>query len=318
MFMRFIRVGILSIVSVLVAHDGANASSVSSNLAAQFSNPEPVVIRGYSGPQEDAYITPDNKYLFFDSHNDAGLPTNLYWATRTDYKTFTFRGQIQGANYSGTASLRGNYDNTQKFYFFVFGLAQLGLPSIASGRFSNGTVTNTAPIQGIKLPAPEPGTGRIMLDPAITPDGNTLYFDDWQMSTSGQPLSSQIKAATKNANGTFTILPNSAELLNNVNTTGRLVYAGVPSADNLSLYFTVCNPQVPSLEIYVATRTSTSDSFDFPQPVAAANVPLPGQPQSGVFVETGSISPDGNYFYYHRLLSSTSSQIYVLSRSAQQ
>jgi hypothetical protein len=315
MFTRLINTVMLSIALVLSARNDVHASSVSSTATSDFSISEPVVIIGYSGPEQDAFITPDNKYLFFDSHNDAGLPINLYWATRVNYKTFALQGMIQGANYPGAISLRGTYDNSENFYFFFFDVAQGVLPFVASGRFSNGTVTNAAPIEGITLPAPEPGTWRFMGDPAITPDGNTLYFTDWQTSNQGQPFSGQIKVASKNTDGTFTLLPNSSELLNNVNTTGTLVYGSAPSADNLSLYFTVCNPLVPSLEIYVATRASTTDPFGVPQPVSAADVPLPGQPSSGVFVETGSLSHDGNYFYYHRVLSPASSQIYVLSRS---
>ena len=312
MFMRSVSVVILSIFVVSVALIVPNATAGSST---NFSNPEPVVIQGYSGPEEDAYITPDNKYLFFDSHNDAGLPIHLYWATRIDYKTFSFGGQIQGLN-CPLAPLRGNYARPQNFYFFCLALAQAGQPSIASGQFSFGTVTNFAPIRGITLPPAAPGTGRLMLDGEITSDGNTLYFTDWQMTDTGQPVSGQIKVAARNADGSFTVLPNSAALLSNVNATGTVLYGSVPSTDNLSLYFTVSDPSVPCLEIYVATRTSTTAPFGLPQPVAAADVPLPGQPNPGVFVEMGSTSSDGNYLYYH-ILSSTSSQIYVLSRSAQ-
>jgi hypothetical protein len=316
MCIRLINIGILSVALTLSTRDDVRASSVSSTATTQFTSSEPVVIMGYSGPEQDAFITPDNKYLFFDSHNDAGLPINLYWAIRVNYKTFALQGMAQGANHPGAISLRGTYDKSENFYFFFFDLSQGGLPFVASGRFSNGTVTGAAPIEGITLPAPEPGTWRFMGDPAITPDGNTLYFTDWQTSNEGQPFSGQIKVASKNTNGTFTVLSNSSELLNNVNMTGSLVYESAPSADNLSLYFTVCNPLVPSLEIYVATRSSTTDPFGVPQPVSAADVPVPGQPSSGVFVETGSLSYDGNYFYYHRVLSPASSQIYVLSRSA--
>jgi len=314
MFMRSVSAVILSIFAVSVFHNGANATSGSSNPATNFSNPEPVVIQGYSGPEEDAYITPDNKYLFFDSHNDAGLPIYLYWATRIDYKTFSFGGQIQGLN-CPLAPLRGNYATPQRFYFFCLALAEAGLPSIASGQFSYGTVTNVASITGITLPPAAPGTGRLMLDPAITSDGNTLYFTDWQMTDTGQPVSGQIKVAARNANGTFTVLPNSAALLNNVNATGSVVYASEPSTDNLSLYFTVSDPSVPSLEIYVATRTSTTVPFGLAQPVAAADVVIP--PQIGVFNEMGSTSADGEYLYFHVVQSPISSQIYVLSRSAQ-
>lgn len=315
MFIRLVNIVIFSIAFVLGARNDAGAASALSTATTEFSISEPVVIMGYSGPEQDAFITPDNKYLFFDSHNDAGLPINLYWAARVNYKTFVLRGMIQGANYPGAISMRGNYDSSGKFYFFLFELEQGILPFVASGPFSNGIVSSAAPIEGITLPAPEPGTWRFMGDPSITTDGNTLYFTDWQTSNDGQPFSGQIKVAAKNTDGTFTLLPNSSELLNNVNMTGTLVYGSAPSADNLSIYFTVCNPLVPSLEIYVATRASTSDPFGVPQPVSAADVPLPGQPSSGVSVETGSLSSDGNYFYYHRVLSPSSSQIYVLSGS---
>lgn len=94
MFIRLVNIVIFSIAFVLGARNDAGAASALSTATTEFSISEPVVIMGYSGPEQDAFITPDNKYLFFDSHNDAGLPINLYWAARVNYKTFVLRGMI--------------------------------------------------------------------------------------------------------------------------------------------------------------------------------------------------------------------------------
>jgi hypothetical protein len=273
----------------------------------KIANPQPVTIQGYSGPQEDAHISPDNQYLFFDCHNDAGLPEYLYVASRIDYKTFQFIGQVQGVNFQ---AIEGGEDSYHNFYFVSpLLLEQDGATTMGQGIFSNGSVAKVAPLQGI-LPKPAPtGSLGITFDLAITPDGNTLYFSNFvvENNSSLSVQTAQLSIATKNANGSFTRLSNSADILKNVNALGSLVYNATPSADGLELAFNASSSfPIPS-HIYIATRTRPSAPFGNPQLVAAADL-------DGQLSESGSFSPDGKYLYFHRVLSTTSSQIYVLTQ----
>jgi hypothetical protein len=85
-----------------------------------FANAEPVSVVGYRGPMEDPVVSADGTVLFFDSFNDGGLPSHLYWAKRSDYNSVQFMGLVGGVNdYSGLSqtTLRGNYDLDGNFYF---------------------------------------------------------------------------------------------------------------------------------------------------------------------------------------------------------
>lgn len=278
-----------------------------------FSNPERVTIRGYSGPEQDAYITPDDKYLFFDSHNDAAQPCYLYWAKRIDYKTFAFMGEIQGVNYPGTMQVRGNYDQAHNFYFASTKFHTPGHQSaVARGVFNNGVVTQIAPVEGI---SPRIFPPDVTLDPEITPDGTTLYFSEFNFRPNNLPKS-HIVVATKNRDGTFTRLLNSDELLKKVNALGPTIYGSMPSKDDRELYVTTAHPAPLGMHIYVARRNSTLEPFGVPQLVAAADMPAENKElaQHGGLSETGSLSLDGTHLYFHRVLSPTRSEIYVLTR----
>jgi WD40-like Beta Propeller Repeat len=289
----------------------APASAIVTTTNTDFINPEVVTLQGYSGPQEDPVISPDNEYLFFDSHNDTGELSYLYYAKRIDYKTFKFIGRIPGVNYPG---IEGVEDTAHNFYFVspVF-LKQGGL-TIGHGIFANGSVTSIAPVRGISLqPAPS-GRRALNFDLYITPDGNTLYFSDFMIDESDAKLSvrgvkgAQLAIATRNADG-FTRLSNSDDILKNVNALGQLVYNATPSVDGLELAFNA-SPSFPvPSHIYIATRPSPSATFGKPQLVVAADLD-PGQ-----LSEPGSFSPDGKNLYFHRVMGPATSQIYVLTRN---
>jgi hypothetical protein len=277
----------------------------------EYGNPEPLTIQGYSGPQEDPVISPDGQYLFFDSHNDTGELSYLYYAKRIDYKTFKFMGRIPGVDYPG---IEGVEDSAHNFYFVspVF-LAQSGL-IIGHGIFSQGSVTNMAPIRGLLPKAATSGSRALNFDIYITPDGNTLYFSDFMINASDAQLSvrsvqgAQLAMARRNADGSFTRLSSSADILGNVNALGSLVHNATTSADGLQLAFNA-SPSFPiPSHIYIATRPSPSAPFGKPRLVAAADL------GHGQLSEPGSFSPDGKYLYFHRVLGPTTSQLYVLTR----
>jgi len=277
---------------------------------AEFINPEPIVIQGYSGPQQDPTISPDGLYLFFDSHNDDGQTTYLYWAQRIDYKTFKFMGEVQGVNFPGAMTLRGNYDLAHNFYFVSLKFRN-SCGMITQGIFNKGSVTNIKPVRGICAPSPPPGYMNVTFDVAISPDGKTLYYSNAVVANSGRPESSRIAVASKNDDGSFTPLPKSDELFQSVNALASSVYNSAPTPDGLTFFFTPnIFPTGPA--IYVVTRLSTLEPFGTPHPFAEAN----DNPNfaSWSYSEMGGVSPDGNYLYFHRVLSKKSSQIYVLTR----
>jgi hypothetical protein len=109
-----------------------------------YGNPALVTIEGYSGPQEDPVVSPDGQYLFFDSHNDARLPSYLYYAKYIDYRRFRFIGKIPGVQFQGIETTE---DAAHNIYFVspVF-LKQAGI-AIGHGKFSGGSVTDIAPVR---------------------------------------------------------------------------------------------------------------------------------------------------------------------------
>lgn len=295
------------------------AAARSTETTMAFGNPEKVTVIGYSGPQEDPVISPDNDYLFFDSHNDAGLPERLYYARRVDYKTFQFLGAVSGANAEGKVTLRGNYDLAKNFYFVSQLCGSMPyLTGICHGTWEDGAVTNVTRMQGLYEPLP-PSGGAAIFDVTVSPDGNKLYYSYAFLGPSGQPTTSQAVVVEKNRHGSFS----RAEIdhIENVNATTPTIYNPALSPDGLTIVFTAPNLQEQTFpQVYVADRPSTNAKFGAPKLIAAANegpahpVLKNGTLTPPVFPENGGFSADGKYLYFHRVLGASQSQLYVLTR----
>jgi len=269
-----------------------------------YGKPELVIIRGYSGPQQDPVITPDGKYLFFDTHNDAGAPPfRMHFAKRIDYKTFQYLGPLESTASTGEQQIEGVEDSNHNFYFIS---SDTKGTTIERGKFTGQTVTNIEPVRGITPVSPPFGFGNLAvnMDLYITSDGNTLYFTDAVFNPVTGPHSARASMAKKNPDGSFTRLPNSDAIVKNVNALGHIVY-NAATADNRTLVFNVADTG----RLYIATRPSTSVPFGAPLLVAAAD-----NVSQGSLSEPGSISLDGKYLYFHRVLDKVSSQLYVLTR----
>ncbi|MGE3684657.1 MAG: hypothetical protein AB7G93_23315 [Bdellovibrionales bacterium] len=271
-----------------------------------FANPELVTIQGYAGPAEDPVSSPDGKYLFFDSHtDDSSIPVRLYYATRIDYKTFVFQGEVLGANPapgSTDISLNGAIDLSNQFYFTTSMITHTS-PSIVSAKFQNGSIAN-----GVRLTLSPSQPGGFIMQVSISPDGQTLYYSDCgPMNGNGTPSSSRIAVAAKNADGSFTKVSNSEQLLAKVNAVGSVLYNAWTTANGLELFFTVADlGQAYFYTIYSASRNSASDSFSAPVEIKA-----PGNNS-----ESGNLSPDGKHLYYHEFTGrhGTDPKIYVVTR----
>ena len=263
--------------------------------------PELVTILNYNGPTEDPVIAPNGEILFFDSFYSTASESALMWARRIDYKTFIYIGPVNGINQSGQFTLRGNIDIDGNLFFTSNGMVQ--------GVFNEGFVFERGPVQGI-MPLPNVN---FILDVCINAAGNVLFFTEGILDTlTGVVSASQIAAALKNPDGSFTRLPIGEAMIANVNATSHIVYDSAPSPDGLAFVFTaqIPPPTGPGPVIFIASRASTTEPFGIPQPLLEVNDNLPGS-----FSESGGFSPDSQHFYFHRVLSDTTNQLYVINTS---
>ncbi len=290
--------------------------------AAFTSPPEPVTIQGYDGLTEDPYITSDGKYLLFDSAGSSNVPISLFYAKRIDYKTFSYVGKIQGAE-SGDSS-KGQaapaIDTAGNLYFLTGRSYAKDFASIWHGTFTDGVVTNLAPVVGISKKQYD------WINMGATPsrDGKYLVFSDngprTATSTALPAGISTVVIAAKNADGTFTRVANSADLMKNVNTVRGIsdfTYVAALSSDDLEIFFSAPggadSNADPNKSIYVAGRASITEPFGVAAPL---NTGLGGGPAG--LAEGSSISLDGKHFYYHKTFMdrpiATRTFLYVLSR----
>src|SRR5579864_2251733 len=194
-----------------------------------FVNPEPVVIRGYELPSaQDPFISADGQYLFFDNRSDRNHEPSLHWARRVDYKTFAYQGKVEGVN-AGKTNIAPSMDEEGNFYFSTDQSYRENSTTVYRGAFAAGKVSNAASVRGVSH------SGWAQMDFEVTPDGKTLYLSDFKIEFFG-PSVANLRVATKNADGSFTIQPNSDEIFKSINN-GGLNYAP-DTRDGLELFFT--------------------------------------------------------------------------------
>jgi hypothetical protein len=252
-----------------------------------FSNPQPITITGYAGDAMEPFITKDGLYLFFNNLNDPSINTDLYYASRVDDRTFTFLGAVPDVN-SPQLDAVASLDTLGNFYFVSTRSFASTLATIYTGQFSATAVANIALVPGISLQQ----AGQVNFDAEISADGQTLWFDDGQYSSSGVLQAANIAIADRQGSA-FVRNVNSASLLATVNVSG-LNYAPCISVDGLELFFTridsTTSGAVPA--IYRATRSDTNSAFAAPELVTAATG----------FVEAPSLSADGHVLYFHKMV----------------
>ncbi len=262
--------------------------------------PQRVTVTGYPATEDvmESFITRDGRHLLFNNRNSPPTDTNLRWAERVDDLTFTYRGDIAGAN---STALDGvpTMDASGKLYFVSPRSYPTTLSTICSADWNAGTASNVALVSGISKLQP----GWVQFDVEVNPAGDTLYAVDSQFMNN-VPVSADLFIATKSS-GVFQRAANSAVILQNVNTPENLEYAAAISSDGLALYFNrVAVPLTPDSDaaIWVARRASVAGPFNPPRRIRA----ITG------FVEGATVAPDNRAIYYHKLEGSS----YVLYRVA--
>jgi hypothetical protein len=251
-----------------------------------FGKPQPVTLRGYSGSAEEPFVSPDGRYLLFNS-SESTPNFSLQYATRLDAQTFEYQGKIRGEGVNDPEALSGTptLDQEGNLYFISTRSYFKTLSTVYAGHFTDGEVTGVHLTPGVLAPR----VGIVDFDVGVSPDGSVLYVSEGQFGGAGPPTSARIVMFDRRG---LEFVPDGAgeAILRAVNEVGALNYAAALSYDGLELFFTAARPslgQAPA--IYRATRTSSTAPFGHVERVATITV----------FAEAPSISSDGTTLYYH-------------------
>jgi len=255
-----------------------------------------VTINGLSFDAMEPFVSPNGNYLFFNNLND-GINTKLYYATKVNDSTFNFVGEIIGTNQVTTPHLDGvaDMDSNGNFYWTSTRDYPNELNNLFHGTFSSGNVTDIERVQGdfnMNIP------GWLVMDHGISLDGQFLYFNNARFDDTNclGACETVIGIAQKNNDSTFSILPNSTSILQNINDANYIYYAPCISSDNLELYYTrYLKGEITSstvFEICVAVRSNSTSNFSVPMVLFSETI--------GNLIEAPTLTVDKNIIYYHR------------------
>ncbi|HWX74752.1 MAG TPA: hypothetical protein VNZ05_05560, partial [Solirubrobacteraceae bacterium] len=160
-----------------------------------FANPQAVTIAGYPGSAEEPFISPDGRYLLFNSA-ESMRNFSLRYASFIDAHSFAYEGPIRGEGVNDPEALSGTptLDEAGDLYFISTRSYFQTLSTVYSGHFSGGEVTGVHLVPGVSGPM----LGKVDFDVGVSPDGATLYVAEGQFGENGGPSSAQIVAFDRN------------------------------------------------------------------------------------------------------------------------
>lgn len=260
-----------------------------------------VTINGLSFDAMEPFISPNGNYLFFNNLND-GINTKLYYATKINDSTFNYVGEITGTNQVTTPHLDAvaDMDSNDNFYWTSTRNYPNELNNLFHGTFNTGNVSEIERVHGdfnMNIP------GWLVMDHGISLDGQYLYFNNARFDETNcqGPCETVLGIAQKNNDSTFSTLPNSASILQNITDVNFIYYAPCISSDNLELYYTrYLKGQITSstvFEICVAVRSNFTSNFSVPKVLFSETI--------SNLIEAPTLSVDKNIIYYHRKTSSS-------------
>jgi len=255
-----------------------------------------VIINGLTFDAMEPFISADGNNLFFNNVNN-GINTKLFYATKVTDATFTFVGEVNGANQVTSPQLDAvaDMDNNGNFYWTSTRDYPAELNNLFHGSFSNGNVTNISRVQGnFNMNTP----GWLVMDHGISLDGQFLYFNNARFDDQNclGPCETTLGIAQKVNNTTFNTLPNSTIILQNINDSNYIYYAPCISSDNLELYYTrYLKDNITAntnFEICVAIRENSISSFSIPKVLFSSPI--------ANLIEAPTLTTNKNIMYYHK------------------
>jgi hypothetical protein len=288
---------IVSLVLLLIFSCSSNNDDINNSLVyPSFGPATDVTINGLSFDAMEPFISPNGTYLFFNNLND-GINTKLYYATKINDSTFNYIGELTGANQTTAPHLDAvpDMDIDGNFYWTSTRDYPNELNNLFHGTFNAGNISDIGRVQGdFNMNTP----GWLIMDHVISLDGQYLYFintrfDD--LNCQG-PCETTLGIAQKDNTSTFSTLPNSASILQNINDENFIYYAPCISSDNLELYYTryLKGPITSStvFEICVAVRSNSLSEFSIPKVLFSETI--------SNLIEAPTLTVDKNIIYYHQ------------------
>ena len=284
-------------ISILIISCSSNDNTIINALSyPTFGSEIDVTINGLSFDAMEPFVSSDGNYLFFNNLND-GINTKLYYATKVNDSTFNFVGELIGTNQTTTPHLDAvaDMDTNGNFYWTSTRNYPTELNNLFRGSFNSGDVSNIERVQGdFNMNTP----GWLIMDHGISMDGQFLYFNNARFDDSNcqGPCETTLGIAQKDNASTFSTLPNSTAILQNINDVNYIYYAPCISSDNLEFYFTryLKGQITPStiFEICVAVRRDSLSDFSIPVVLFSENI--------SNLIEAPTLTTDKNIMYYHR------------------
>ena len=262
-----------------------------------FGSPIEVTINGYSDHAMEPFISPDGQYLFFNDLNEGG-DTKLHYSTRVNDFTFNYVGELNGTKTPASPRLDAVADmDVNNYFIWTSGRDYPAeFDNLHYGNFSNGQVTNIGRLRGDFYIYSQ---GWILMDHGLSPDGQFLYFNNARFDgdNCAGPCETKIGIAEKMNSSTFMTIPDSDEIMKNINNQAYKYYAPCVTADGLEFYYTRFlqgSIDANSIsEICVAVRASLSDTFSEPKVLFSDKLITS-------IVEAPSLTTDKQIMYYHQ------------------
>ncbi len=183
-----------------------------------------VTINGLLFDAMEPFISPDGNYLLFNNLND-GENTKLYYATKVNDSTFNYVEELTGANQTTSPHLDAvaDLDTNGNFYWTSTRDYPNQLNNLFHGSFSAGNISDIQRVQGnfnMNIP------GWLVMDHGISLDGQFLYFNNARLDEENcqGPCETTLGIAQKNSDATFSTLPDSASILQNINDSEYIYY----------------------------------------------------------------------------------------------
>jgi hypothetical protein len=249
-----------------------------------------VTITGNTLDAMEPFISADGNTLFFNSLNN-GSTTGLYYATRVNDSTFTFKGTVGGVNKPNPhLDAVASMDSANRFIWVSNRNYPNVMQNLQHGVYNNaGAVTGTGRIIGnfyVFTP------GWIVMDAGINYKGNLLIYCNADFTTcSGVPCSSKLGIAQKVNDSTYNKTANSDKILADINDTTYLIYAPALTKDELELYTTRIKKGTFQTEICVSVRNTPTDSFSLPKVIYT---------NASMTPEAATLTLNKNILYYHK------------------
>jgi hypothetical protein len=288
---------IINLISLLIISCSSNENKINDlQIYPSFGSEIETSISGLSFDAMEPFISPNGDYLFFNNLND-GINTKLYYATKTNDSTFKYIGELIGTNQATVPHLDAvaDMDSNGNFYWTSTRNYPTELENLFHGTFNSGLVSEIERVQGdFNMNTP----GWLVMDHGISLDGQFLYFNNARFDEANcqGPCETTLGIAQKDNASTFSTLPNSASILQNINDANYIYYAPCISSDNLELYFTryLKGQITPStvFEICVAVRNNALAEFSIPKVLFSEII--------SNLIEAPTLTVDKNIIYYHR------------------